>query len=152
MMEDMGYKAEESYVQQTMSLFGEHDDNGDNAIDLDEFAGLWEHLGGALPAGAQVQESEAPEAQRTESPARDSELRLTFERYDSDQDGVLNNDEVRAMMESLGYKTSTEYIDGVMETFATIRDDGSTAVEFEVFEELWNHLGGGEFTQPLFAM
>jgi hypothetical protein len=57
MMESMGYKAGESYVQQTMELFGQYDQNGDNSIDLDEFAQLWQHLGGELPAGAEVEEN-----------------------------------------------------------------------------------------------
>ena len=137
MMESMGYKADASYVQQTMELFGQYDNNGDNAIDLDEFASLWEHLGGELPPGAEVQESD--------SPARDdSSLEAIFARYDTNQDGVLNTEEVTAMMIDLGYKASAEYVDGVMEVFETPSDDGVPIVKFDDFEALWNHLGGGE--------
>ena len=159
MMQDMGYKTEADYVQQTMDAFGEYDGNGDSVIELDEFASLWQHLGGAMPAGALPEQNEAPahEAatpQQTQeapqssaalSPAEEK-LAATFKKYDTKGDEVLDTAEVTAMMEDMGYKTTPDYVEGIMEVFADFddHDDANPVVQFERFGELWSHLGGGE--------
>lgn len=100
MMLSMGYKAEESYVQQTMERFGQYDHNGDNSIDLDEFAQLWQHLGGELPAGAELQENRLrtqlmpelePESQIQPQPVR---TREHFRRQLQRKESMLNGHSV----------------------------------------------------------
>jgi len=46
MMKDLGYKVDASYTQGLMNAFAEFDSDADGSIGRDEFAKLWEHLGG----------------------------------------------------------------------------------------------------------
>jgi hypothetical protein len=87
MMEDLGFRVDESYVQETMGAFGAYDSNGDNAIDLEEFPALWSHLGGELPAGVDVLEPE-PEPEPAPALSRHDALRKSMLRGHSVSDAV----------------------------------------------------------------
>lgn len=67
----------------------------------------------------------------------------TFRKYDVNGDGVLDEDEVINMMQSLGYKTDQAYLDNIMEVFASFDGNQSGVIEPDEFEQLFAHLVRG---------
>lgn len=67
----------------------------------------------------------------------------TFRKYDVNGDGVLDEDEVINMMQSLGYKTDQAYLDNIMEVFASFDGNQSGVIEPNEFEQLFAHLVRG---------
>eukprot|EP01048_Picozoa_sp_COSAG05_P030153 COSAG05_NODE_10321_length_571_cov_1.828390_1_plen_111_part_00 len=49
--------------------------------------------------------------------------RAVFDKYDTNRDGVLDQDEVAAMIDSIGYEVDASYVGGVMEIFGMSRYD-----------------------------
>ena len=69
------------------------DSDGSGGIEFEEFASLWAHLNGA-------DEEEAEAAAPAPAPSSTG-LLSTFQQYDRDQDGRLNEQECYAMMTDL---------------------------------------------------
>lgn len=67
----------------------------------------------------------------------------TFRKYDLNNDGVLDKDEVAKMLVSLGYKLTPEYIDGLMESFAEFDANDNEVIDPDEFEKLWEFLVRG---------
>ena len=68
--------------------------------------------------------------------------RAVFDKYDTNRDGVLDQDEVAAMIDSIGYEVDASYVGGVMEIFGKFDTDRNGTIELAEFPQLWEHLGG----------
>ena len=68
--------------------------------------------------------------------------RAVFDKYDTNRDGVLDQDEVAAMIDSIGYEVDASYVGGVMEIFGKFDTDHNGTIELAEFPQLWEHLGG----------
>ena len=66
----------------------------------------------------------------------------TFNRYDTNRDGVLDSNEIQAMIDDIGYEVDAQYVGGVMGIFGKFDADGNGKIDVGEFEALWNHLGG----------
>eukprot|EP01052_Picozoa_sp_SAG31_P040796 SAG31_NODE_6005_length_2217_cov_10.084986_2_plen_140_part_00 len=65
------------------------------------------------------------------SPApANSALRTTFDKYDVDRDGMLNQKEVLMMMQDLRFEVDGEYLKGVLQTFGRYDKDKSGAIDW----------------------
>ena len=69
-------------------------------------------------------------------------MRDTFNKYDTNRDGVLDSYEVQAMIDDIGYEVDAQYVGGVMGIFGQFDSDGNGSIDIKEFEALWNHLGG----------
>ena len=77
------------------------------------------------------EEEEEEEAAAAASPApANSALRATFDKYDVDRDGMLNQKEVLMMMQDLRFEVDGEYLKGVLQTFGRYDKDKSGAIEW----------------------
>jgi hypothetical protein len=97
----------------------------------EEWVERWDAGGEVGPATAQVDGEEHQQALLTVHAS------AAFARFDADCDGVLNFDEVTAMMTSLGYKVERGYVEGILDNFGN-----GEAVSGEDFPGLWQHFGG----------
>eukprot|EP01047_Picozoa_sp_COSAG01_P011712 COSAG01_NODE_514_length_16043_cov_248.614212_20_plen_892_part_00 len=70
------------------------------------------------------------------------EVRVQFDKYDDNGDGVLGIEEVTKLIDDVGYKVDEQYAKGVMDVFAKFDDDDSGALEYEEFRSLWSFLMG----------
>jgi Ca2+-binding EF-hand superfamily protein len=149
MIDDLGYDVDANYVGGVMGLFGKFDRDQSGSVEIDEFAALWTHLGGPpLPSGAAIAPPPPgpPPAAPTAAPpgplAGGESLQEVFARYDRNRDGMLDQAEVAAMIDELGYDVDANYVDGVMGLFGKFDRDQSGGVEVDEFAALWAHLGG----------
>lgn len=140
MMVSLGYKAGSDYVSDLLDTFGSYDADDDGVIEPAEFQLLWEHLG--------MHEKDVAVASLTAEVAAvvpsGHPLQDQFDKFDLNKDGVLDMDEVKAMMGVLGYKTSDDYVAQTMDLFGDYDADGDGMVQIEEFEALWKHLGGDQ--------
>ena len=65
-----------------------------------------------------------------------------FNKYDRNRDGVLDADEVTAMIDDIGYEVDPSYVGGVMGIFGRFDIDGGGTIDMSEFPALWEHLGG----------
>ena len=65
-----------------------------------------------------------------------------FDKYDRNRDGVLDADEVTAMIDDIGYEVDPSYVGGVMRIFGRFDIDGGGTIDMSEFPALWEHLGG----------
>ena len=65
-----------------------------------------------------------------------------FRKYDTNGDGVLDQDEVAAMMDDLDMEAEDSYVDGVLDVFGRFDTDGGGSIGLNEFPALWTHLGG----------
>ena len=70
-----------------------------------------------------------------------------FELYDTNLDGVLDVDEISALLDALHYEVDQAYIDDVVGSFGR---PGDGLVGIQQFPALWEHLDG-EPLQPALA-
>eukprot|EP01052_Picozoa_sp_SAG31_P040795 SAG31_NODE_6005_length_2217_cov_10.084986_1_plen_148_part_10 len=95
--------------------------------------------------GEEEKEEEEEKAAAAASPApANSALRATFDKYDTNGDGVLDEYEVAAMMLALGFDATKDYLKEMIEVFGAADTDSSGAIEFSEFPMLWEHLGGDQ--------
>ena len=93
----------------------------------------WEHLRGkplveagiSPPRGPVIP---APRAQQTAA--------AVFAQYDTNSDGVLDADEVSAMIDAFGYKVDASYVGGVMEIFGKFDTDSNGTIDASEFPRL----------------
>ena len=83
MIAGMGFDVDEEYVAGVMQIFGSFDHDERGAIEMDEFAALWEHLGGSRLA------PESAEAAGQGTPKMED----LFAKHDTNGDGVLDAEE-----------------------------------------------------------
>ena len=88
----------------------------------------WAHLAPSAPAASDSVDA----AELRATPARER-----FLEFDTSGDGRLNQNEVKAMIESLGMPLDDLFLAGV---FATLDDDGTGYIEYGEFEQLWQAL------------
>jgi Ca2+-binding EF-hand superfamily protein len=128
-------------VSQLLETFGSFDADDDGVIEPAEFYHLWEHLGAHKSDGDDEEASAATEEPK-QKPGRD--LRKIFDRFDVDNNGILDHAEVKGMMLKLGYKTTDDYVEQTMQLFASFDQDSDGMIQLEEFEPLWDHLGGDQ--------
>ena len=74
--------------------------------------------------------------------------RSVFELYDTNGDGVLDRDEVTAMIDAIGYEVDSSYVGELMEIFGNFDADSiipklrDGTIDLAEFPRLWEHLGG----------
>eukprot|EP01051_Picozoa_sp_SAG22_P020560 SAG22_NODE_4204_length_1346_cov_6.376905_1_plen_177_part_10 len=138
MMRSLQFSIQPEYIASLMELFSSIDD--EHCIHFPEFKLLWAHLNaeeeeeqeqdGVAAADETVaaaagqfadaeDDAEAGAAAGAESPTVAAEAPSRFAEFDLDQDGLLNNAEVQAMMVTLGYKVTDEYLASLMDLFAS---------------------------------
>ena len=154
------------YIEQALEIFGRYDEDGDGTIGWIEFGQIWEHLElGAKLRCAQRYNTRV--SVRTLVPPacfldglcvtrRDSGMdaivlgdhgmpqtaQSVFRKYDTNGDGVLDQDEVAAMMDDLDMEAEDSYVDGVLDVFGRFDTDGGGSIGLNEFPALWTHLGG----------
>ena len=64
-----------------------------------------------------------------------------FARFDTNQDGVLDTEEVHAMMEQVGFAVDDAYVRNMMEMFGRSDTNGNGVLERSEFASLWEQLG-----------
>ena len=133
LLADLGYDATDDYIAGIMEVYGSFDAKDDAVVEYAEFAALWAHLGG----GVTSKSDGALEAIPQSHPLRD-----TFLRYDKNGEGHISEFEVSMMMQDLGYEVESEYVAGVMRSFASWDEDGDGVLGFDEFVQLWAHLDG----------
>ena len=69
--------------------------------------------------------------------------RALFDQYDTNRDGVLDQAEVAAMIEAIGYEVDASYVGGVMDIFGRFDTDNGGTIDLSEFSRLWAHLGQG---------
>ena len=69
-------------------------------------------------------------------------LEAVFDRFDLNKDGLLDQREVGAMVDSLGYDVDAGYVGGLMGLFGNFDHDASGSIEVGEFNSLWVQLGG----------
>ena len=126
-----------------MAHFGDADADGDGAIDFEEFKSLYTHLGGTVESPSAELTSGESTTVESDSGPEEHPLRKQFDKYDLNNDGVLDKPEVAKMLESLGYASDPKYHDELMQSFARfdINDDG--VITPDEFDELWEFLVRG---------
>ena len=72
---------------------------------------------------------------------RPSALQELFRKYDANGDGVLDMEEVAAMIDDIGYDVDHNYIAGTVEIFGQFDADGNGMISLDEFAALWAHLG-----------
>ena len=146
MIDSIGYEVDASYVSGVMEIFRKFDTDHNGTIELAEFPQLWEHLGGeALVVetdDTRATASPAPTPQHVAAHGGPQTARAVFDKYDTNRDGVLDQDEVAAMIDSIGYEVDASYVGGVMEIFGKFDTDHNGTIEMAEFPQLWEHLGG----------
>jgi len=121
------FDADAAYVAEIMQLW---DIDHSGLVEWGEFCELWAHLGlGDTAAFAK------------------DEVAAVFDRFNANGDGMLDMEEVRAMLDAAGYAADSEYVVGLADMFGTYDADGSGGIELSEFREMYEKLGLG----PLLA-
>ena len=120
LLQGMGYKVDEAYLDQVMGKF---DLDGSGGLEAKEFDGLLAFI--KVPTGSK---KTALEVANTESAAA-----ARFALLDLNKSNTLEKPEVVAMLQSMGYAVDDAYVDQVMAQFDR---DGSGSVERAEFDEV----------------
>ena len=131
-MTDLGYNCSEDYLKGTLEAFGSIDVDNSGVLEFEEFKELWKHLGADEVAGDVVVSQPDDE---------DDPLWKTFCEFDMNNDKRLSLFEVRQMMVSLGYNTTANYVDQLVNTLGSFDKDGNGVIGWDEFPALWEHLG-----------
>lgn len=91
------YAADGGYIQQVLEIFGKFDDDGSTGIDSAEFGHLWDYL----QLDEKMKQSGMEDIILGESFAPQTTAAL-FNKYDTNKDGVLDEDELRSMLAMMG--------------------------------------------------
>eukprot|EP01048_Picozoa_sp_COSAG05_P030725 COSAG05_NODE_10834_length_543_cov_72.740991_1_plen_171_part_01 len=156
MLDVVGYEVDESYIAQAMQMFGRFDADGNGKLTVGEFAVLAEQLQlrelvAAVPEVAPAPETTpaapaasaaAPAAAVAPAPALELSVEGwvsdAFQRFDTNRDGVLDQQEVAHMLDVVGYEVDESYIAQAMQMFGRFDADGNgklTVGEFAVLAE-----------------
>jgi Ca2+-binding EF-hand superfamily protein len=149
---DLEYDVDEEYVAGVMDQFSSFDVDGDGLIEFDEFAKMWEHLGGntradmleALPAAETVGSLDDRDQP---VPIEQQQLRAQFRSFDEASKGHLDASDVAAVMSSLGFGADIQYIEQAMLQFGRPGENNHHVLGLAEFLELWRHLGGDATAQ-----
>eukprot|EP01048_Picozoa_sp_COSAG05_P014864 COSAG05_NODE_1725_length_4206_cov_2.026784_4_plen_191_part_00 len=158
MFTDLGYDGvDDDYVAGMMTTFGRFDIDHDGMINENEFAPLWRYLqdsshhdhddGEGPIVSLSSEEYDESTSSRLVSPARQKTVSATFQQYDTNNDGVLDEMEVSAMMNAVGFEVDGDYVKGVMNIFGKFDADIDGGIDVTEFGKLWAYLGGGAFGQ-----
>ena len=92
---------------------------------------LWEHLGlGKAPEPEDRSPQSEPDQQA--APTVDqagSAAAEAFLQYDTNGDGILDNEELKAMMQALGYQTNPDYLQQMIEAFGAFDGNGDGQID-----------------------
>lgn len=119
-MLDLGYSSSPEYFDKMMEIHGSFHRSPDGAI-----------KGGTAAVGV------------PETSMQQHELYPHFDKYDSLRKGVLSKTDISTMMQDLGFVTSEEHLDELMDHFAE-----GDHLNFEDFKLLWDHLHGSSPSEP----
>jgi Ca2+-binding EF-hand superfamily protein len=119
MIEAVGYQGQgENLAHDTLAIFGRYDLDQNGTISMEEFPALWKYIGG-----------------------RDATVREMFSRYDTNNDGFLDETEVNALIESTEYHVTPSELRGAMSLFARMDANGDGKIDISEFPALWKHIG-----------
>ena len=108
--------------------------DGDAVAHRDEIYARLRELDGAELTLAQMPEGGAGSA------GRGAGLDDIFARFDRDGDGVLDQDEVQAMLDSQGFDVDADYVGGMIEMFGRYDEDGGGTIDIAEFAPLWEKI------------
>ena len=128
MLETANYDVDRNYVQGLAQLLGDFDADGSGGIELAEFQVLWKQLD-LKPRLA----------------AADRKMRMAFDKYNTNGDGMLDKPEIEAMLRSVNYAFDSDYIEGLAQLFGRFDVDGSGGIELAEFRDMWDQLGLGKY-------
>ena len=138
MMTDLQFEVDGSYLKGVLETFGRFDTDGSGGIEFDEFTELHRHLN----SGGE-EEAEA-EASAVGGRAEDRALRASFDRFDLNGDGVLDEKEISSMMVTMGFAADRGYLTQMLSVFGAHDTDKNGLIDYMEFEALYSHLGGAE--------
>ena len=124
MLETANYDVDRNYVQGLAQLLGDFDADGSGGIELAEFQVLWKQLD-LKPRLA----------------AADRKMRMAFDKYNTNGDGMLDKPEIEAMLRSVNFEFDSDYIEGLAQLFGRFDVDGSGGIELAEFRDMWDQLG-----------
>jgi Ca2+-binding EF-hand superfamily protein len=129
------YAVDGGYIQQVLQIFGKFDDDGSSGIDSAEFGQLWDYLD--LDEKMKLSGMEDMILGQRSAPQTAAAL---FNKYDTNRDGLLDMDEVRALMDDVGYDVDEDYLEGVHKVFGRFDTDQGGTIGLSEFPALWKHL------------
>ena len=109
--------------------------DGDAVAHRDEIYARLRELDGAELTLAQV-----PEGGARAAAGQGAGLDDIFARFDRDGDGVLDQDEVQAMLDSQGFDVDADYVGGMIEMFGRYDEDGGGTIDIAEFAPLWEKI------------
>jgi Ca2+-binding EF-hand superfamily protein len=119
MIEAVGYQGPgENLAHDTLAIFGRYDLDRNGSISMEEFPALWKYIGG-----------------------RYATVREMFSRYDTNNDGFLDETEVKALIESTEYQVTPSELRGAMSLFARMDANCDGKIDISEFPALWKHIG-----------
>ena len=148
MLDAAGFEADSDYVLGIGRMFGKYDRDGSGGIELGEFRQLWAQLGlgerfaRAAEWGGEPQHHPVPE----EAPppvAGPGEITAAFDHFNLNGDGMLDNEEIRSMLEAANFSVDSSYVNGLADLFGKYDADGSGGIELQEFHLLWEQLDLG---------
>ena len=132
------YEVDGGYIQQVLEIFGKFDGDGSSGIDFAEFGQLWDYL--QLDEKMKLSGMEDMILGSSFAPQTAATL---FNKYDTNQDGLLDADEVRVLMEDVGYEVDEadeNYFSSIQEVFGKFDTDQGGTIGMSEFPALWKYL------------
>ena len=114
MLLDLGFGVDEGYLTRTMQNFARYDTDGSEGLEVNEFAELWEYLGGDLVE--------------------------TFRDCDTANAQMLSFPQVENLAVKMGKELSVEFSQRLQEQFDLVDENKTGQVEFPEFKELHHWL------------
>ena len=143
MMENANYSVDAPYVVGLADMFGTYDEDGSGGIELPEFRIMWAQLNLAqLLAGSSAQSGAEPGFPPPHQMPTD-EVAAAFAKYNRNGDGMLDLQEIDALLEDAKFDVDASYVNGLAGMFGKWDADGSGGIELAEFRELWAQLDLG---------